>query len=157
MMSLDFFMKRERIERKRREYYSGVRKRADAVQETVDAWRRLQELRRTQGFTSTTCKLTSRKKKDAHDAGDADPCRRRHRWDEEIRRQVHEKRLDFQQRCQNQRQQYKSLKAQWKLSVTISTLTGLPVLNFNIFHHLNSNFNHQRIPEEGENGQWSRI
>lgn len=119
------FIWRERIEWRRRQYYSGVRQRTDGVKRTMDAWRRLKELRRSQGFTTTTCKLTWKKKIDASGTDSDDECRRRRRWDDEIRRQIDERRLAFQRRCQMQRDQYKTLKAQWKLMVPLrySSLT----------------------------------
>ena len=106
-MQLFGFLFSAAIESTRKDYYCASREQREVLEATCGLWRRLKDLRRSQGFTSTTCKLVVVKI-------DAPLERERREWDAEIRRRIDEERHLFERDLEQERNQYRALRDQWR-------------------------------------------
>ncbi|XP_057380224.1 coiled-coil and C2 domain-containing protein 2A-like [Daphnia carinata] len=119
---------REAIGWTRGDYYAASRRRIALVRSMMADWKRLKDVRKSQGFACTRCRLSvlgdnakankSRRKNKEEEtkmtsggaAGQHEPLD----WDEEIERQMDESRRLFKEHVRADTDRYKRHKAQWR-------------------------------------------
>nr|CAH0107288.1 unnamed protein product [Daphnia galeata] len=122
---------REAIGWTRGDYYAASGRRIALVRSMMADWKRLKDMRTSQGFACTSCQLsvvvdqgkkTKKKNKKMTSAAAAqDQHEQQHQppppldWDEEIERQMDESRRLFKEHVRSDSDRYKRQKAQWKL------------------------------------------
>ncbi|KAI9557976.1 hypothetical protein GHT06_014729 [Daphnia sinensis] len=117
---------REAIGWTRGDYYAASRRRIALVRSMMADWKRLKDVRKSQGFACTRCRLSvhdakgkKNQRKDGQEemgmtsggaAGQHEPLD----WDEEIERQMDESRRLFREHVRLEADRYKRQKAQWR-------------------------------------------
>ena len=134
-MIYDTFWRREAIGWTRGDYYAASGRRIALVRSMMADWKRLKDMRTSQGFACTSCQLSvvdqgkNRKKKnkkmtsaaaaqDQHEQQQPPPPLD---WDEEIERQMDESRRLFKEHVRSDSDRYNREKAQWKLKKRTTT------------------------------------
>lgn len=133
-MIYDTFWRREAIGWTRGDYYAASGRRIALVRSMMADWKRLKDMRTSQGFACTSCQLSvvdqgkNRTKKKNKKMTSAAAAQDQHEqqpppldWDEEIERQMDESRRLFKEHVRSDSDRYKRQKAQMKLKKRTTT------------------------------------